>query len=327
MTSLPPQTSIKPVRMTPLQALTKGPRWRSEAMRSYRSDLLLWITRGQGRITVAGVTKGFGPHNAVWIPAGTMHGIQVSSAVFGTACFLAPECSPATMPDGPRHLRIRDGAAQGLLSAHLDDLQRESALTNIASDRALDCHLGLISVWFERQSLQEDVTGDMSAAERLMQRYTDLIERQIMTGLSAGEYAAALGVTISHLSRVCRATCGRTAHDLLADRIAFEARRLLADTDLPIKRISEMLGFGSPAYFTRAFQNRTGQTPSAFRDMRTERSAAQDDRPRTALAPREIPASQRHARVSPTSNPDDEGLRHSTGKKRFSGWPLRFGSD
>jgi len=77
--------------------------------------------------------------------------------------------------------------------------------------------------------------------------------------------AAALGVTPTHLTRCCRAACGRSAIDLLQDRRIFEARRLLAETSLPVGRVGESLGFASAAYFTRAFQHLTGLTPSAFR--------------------------------------------------------------
>ncbi len=40
---------------------------------------------------------------------------------------------------------------------------------------------------------------------------------------------------------------------------------MLSETKLPIARIAEALGFNSAAYFTRAFQHRTGKTPSVFR--------------------------------------------------------------
>jgi AraC-like DNA-binding protein len=45
----------------------------------------------------------------------------------------------------------------------------------------------------------------------------------------------------------------------------YEARRLLLDTDMPAREIAEHLGFSSAAYFTRAFTQATGRTPSDFR--------------------------------------------------------------
>ena len=54
-------------------------------------------------------------------------------------------------------------------------------------------------------------------------------------------------------------------HTLLQERRLYEARRLLSETRAPIKQIAETLGFASAAYFARAFQHKTGKTPSAFR--------------------------------------------------------------
>ncbi len=47
-----------------------------------------------------------------------------------------------------------------------------------------------------------------------------------------------------------------------------EARRLLRDTDMPAREVAETLSFSSPAYFTRAFQQATGRTPTEFRAPR-----------------------------------------------------------
>jgi AraC-like DNA-binding protein len=80
--------------------------------------------------------------------------------------------------------------------------------------------------------------------------------------------AARLGVTPTHLTRSCNAACGRSAHEILADRIFFEARRLLRDTRMPVQEVAAGLGFRSAAYFTRAFQKVTGETPTAFRKHR-----------------------------------------------------------
>jgi AraC-like DNA-binding protein len=99
----------------------------------------------------------------------------------------------------------------------------------------------------------------------LVGRYTALLEKEFRRGKGVGELACDLGVTATHLTRCCRETCGRSAIDLLQDRRIFEARKLLAETTLPVGQIGASLGFTSAAYFTRAFQHLTGSSPSAFR--------------------------------------------------------------
>ena len=253
------------LRVTPIQKLTQGGGWRTEAMRSYGTHQLLWFTRGQGRITVSGITRGYGAHNAVFIPAGTMHCFQVATQVFGTALFV-PADADLSLPGAPCHLRIREAQAQAELTQTLEHIQREAETRGRGSDRAMLHHAGLLSVWLERQmAANEDALSPKDAASRLALRYAELVERDYRTGKSVSGYARDLGVTATHLNRVCKEVGGATASAFLADRKISEARLLLADTRKPIKDIATELGFTSAAYFTRAFHNRIGMAPGAFR--------------------------------------------------------------
>ncbi|MGB8624293.1 MAG: AraC family transcriptional regulator [Paracoccaceae bacterium] len=253
------------LRLVPLHSLAKRGRWRVEAMRSYAVDQLVWFTRGQGRLTVSGITRGYGTHNVVFIPAGTMHCFELSAQVYGTAVFFGADHG-LPLPDGPRHLRIRNVQDQAEMTVILDNLQRESEGDRPARLRAMQHHAGLLSVWLERQLLDhDDSLAAADAAKRLARRYSQLVEDGYHSPRSVADYAAELGVTPTHLTRVCKESCGRTASVFLSDRKIAEARRLLADTALPVKEIAGSLGYTSPAYFTRAFQVRTGKTPVAFR--------------------------------------------------------------
>ncbi len=234
-------------------------------MRSLSEPCFLWFTKGQGRITLAGMTRGYTAHNGIFIPPGVMHGFEVGPQVFGTAVFFGKDCR-VTLPTQPLHLRIREVHAQQELNVTLDAIQRELDSNVAAHDRAAEHHLGLLGVWLERQALKSQ--GDMprpDAARKLVARYTAIMEQEFRTGAGVGDLAAMLNVTPTHLTRCCQATCGRSAIDLLQDRRIFEARRLLSETTLPIGKIGASLGFTSPAYFTRAFQHRTGTSPTVFR--------------------------------------------------------------
>lgn len=249
--------------------LSEGDRWRVEAMRSYSSPVLLWFTRGQGRITVAGVTRGYGPHNAIYLPPGTMHGYDMLGQVFGTAVFF-PRNVDLSLPGEPVHFRFREAQQQAELNHLIDNLQRELDRHQPGMERALEHHAGLLAVWLERQMADDPELGEphRRAADRLAAAYTALVERDFAARKGVAQFAAELGVTPTHLSRACKAASGRSASELLLDRVHYEARRLLAETGMPIKDVARQLGFSSPAYFTRAFQARTGSTPSAFRKNR-----------------------------------------------------------
>lgn len=253
------------MRLMPLQRLAAQGRWRVEAMRSLSEPSLIYIQKGMGRITVSGVTRGYTANNVIFIPAGVMHGFEVGQNVAGTAVFFGRGCT-LSLPETSHHLRLRDTTAQSELSILFEMITRESESVKAANDRATYHYLGLLTVWLERQVLQaapDAVRPD--AAHRLVARFADVMEQQFRSGVGIAELAAELGVTPTHLTRCCRAASGRTAIELLQDRRLFEARKLLSETKMPVGQIGEALGFTSPAYFTRAFQNQTGQSPSAFR--------------------------------------------------------------
>lgn len=243
-------------------------RWRTEAMRSHATPRLLFITRGQGRITIAGLTSGYGANNLIYIPAHTMYGFEVGPTVFGQIIVI-PAAMASEWPDAPVHLRLRDVHVQKQLLGLVEALERELKSASVSHARAAHCHLGLLAVFFERQieaapPSTSKARTDTTAA-RLVAAYTDLIERDYRRDKSVSDFAATLGVTPTHLTRCCKQTCGKSALGLLRNRIHFEACMLLRDTSLPVKDIADQLGFQSAAYFTRSFSAQTGHTPSTFR--------------------------------------------------------------
>lgn len=244
-------------------------RWRTEAMRSHAAPRLLYINKGQGRITVSGLTSGYGPNNLIFIPAHVMYGFETGPTVFGQLLAI-PAAMASEWPEEHVHLRLKDVVAQKEIAGLFDALERELTSQKPGHGRAAHYHLGLLAVFFQRQMEARPPEArpderEESAAARLVAAYTDLIERDYRSPRGVAEYAAALGVTPTHLTRCCRVTCGRSALALLNDRVIYEARVLLRETRISVQDIARDLGFSSAAYFTRSFQSRAGMTPSDFR--------------------------------------------------------------
>lgn len=79
------------------------------------------------------------------------------------------------------------------------------------------------------------------------------------------DYASRLGCSVRTLTRACLAVTGRTAKQVVDDRVALEAQRLLACTSLSVAEIGRRLGFGEPTNFGRFFHREVGLSPGAFR--------------------------------------------------------------
>lgn len=261
-------TALTDLRVTSIASLSQRGKWHTEAMRSYNAHRLIWFTRGQGRITIAGMTRGYGTNNLIYIPANTMHGFEASAQTQGHIITL-PRAAKDVWPENTVHLRLRDVLIQSELGNLLENLQRELKSDALASDRAAEFHAGLLGVFFTRQHAQmtED-TRPETAASRLAAAYTSLIENEFRSTNSISDYAQKLGVTTTHLTRCCNQSCGKSALAILNERILFEARLQLLQSRKPVKDIAVDLGFSSAAYFTRAFQAQTGKTPSEFRKTR-----------------------------------------------------------
>ena len=86
-------------------------------------------------------------------------------------------------------------------------------------------------------------------------------------------YAASLGISATHLSRIARATTGLSVQGLISRRIIEAARRDLVLSSTPIQAIAYALGFADPAYFNRYFRRATGMTPGAYREAERLRAA------------------------------------------------------
>ena len=258
-------TPVSPaLALAPIMHVGQASRWRTEAMRSHSAARLIHISKGQGRITVAGLTNGYGPNNLIYLPPHTMYGMEVGQTVFGQIMTLPDKTG---WPDASFHLRLVDADPQKDLVTLFEAIERE--LQPNGDIRAAECHLGLLKIFVERQLKRRDPAAidkrRTSAAGKLVARYTTMIAHDFHSDRSIADYAAALNVTPTHLTRCCQQTCGRSALALLNDRIHYEACVLLKETSKPIQSIAQSLGFQSPAYFTRSFQEKSGQSPSDFR--------------------------------------------------------------
>lgn len=243
-----------------------GPaRWQSELPHSHDTHTFLWITRGQGRCLLDGIRRGVGAHNAIIVPAGTLFSTDISRLGYGLVCSIPPN-DAVPMPDTAQVLRLRGVQAQAELTAILDAMQREDNLQGPFSDEVMRANAALLGVWLRRTMIAQDPEPSRpAAAERLVSAYAALIERDHRSGKPMADYAAALGVTPTHLTRTCRQCAGMGASQLLVQRSLHATRVLLEQSGQPFNRIAAMLGFRSAAYFSRFVLHHTGQTPTQLR--------------------------------------------------------------
>src|ERR1700761_4877010 len=83
--------------------------------------------------------------------------------------------------------------------------------------------------------------------------------------LSLRDVAREVGLTPGHLTTVLRRRTGRTVQDWIIERRMAEARRLLAETDVPVAEVARRVGMPDPGYFSRLFRRTHGASPRTWR--------------------------------------------------------------
>ncbi len=100
----------------------------------------------------------------------------------------------------------------------------------------------------------------------LIEVVTDLIQRNPSMPFNVGEIAAAARMTPNHFSTLFRQYTGQSFMDFLTDRRISLAKELLGDLTLNVGEVALAAGFDDPSYFTRRFRQKTGMTPTDFRN-------------------------------------------------------------
>jgi len=252
-----------------LAQLTQAGPWQLSLAHDRPQHLLIWMTRGQGVALLDGARRGVGVHNALFIPARSLMSFDPGRQGYGTA-LLIPRDSEVILPQQPQHLRIRDVAAQTELTQLMEVLGREQSGQRPLCQAAMYAYTDLVAIWLrrnmDRQMDDPALSGPPdTAARRLSRAWSARLVSKFSSPASMGDHAAALGVTPTHLTRVCRTETGRTAARLLGERQLHAAHQLLIATKVPVLDIARHLGFGSAAYFTRFIRQHTGNTPTGLR--------------------------------------------------------------
>ncbi len=253
------------VRQSTLASMMPDGSWQLSLAHDRSKHLIVWVTRGQGVALLDGVRRGIGVHNAIFVPARSLFSIEIGRQGFAQVSEIPGQVG-LSLPRQPVHVRTRDVNAQGELTGLFEAMTKEQAAQRPFMHAAMQAHAELIGIWLRRQMASAEPDSIATGPKRgLIRAYCQRITNRYASGAPMQDYAKALGVTPTHLSRVCRDAKGRTAAALLTERILHEARTLICQTDLSQKDIAAQLGIRSAAYFTRFIQHRTGSVPTALR--------------------------------------------------------------
>lgn len=103
----------------------------------------------------------------------------------------------------------------------------------------------------------------------LSTRFLEAIARHYQESHNVDFYAQMFNLSPKYFSALIKAEIGMGASECIDRYLTLQAKTLLTNRQhLTIQQIGYMLGFNEPTSFSRFFRQRTGTTPSEYRERK-----------------------------------------------------------
>lgn len=265
------------LHIEPIAVRSARYRWEIGAHRHQGLCQAVWLDAGAVRVALDEQMQTLAAPATVVLPPGVVHAFRFAPGTQGWVLTFSPR----------ELLEGEGGAASEALEALFDrpllgalDAGDAAVARQGAVWQALGAEfaaapggspavtwLARTAVWQLAQTVrrQARVAGAPARHPALYTRFVRLVEQHHAAHWTVARFAQALGLSTERLNRLTRAESGRTALQVVHERLLREAQRHLLYTRVPVSKIAFDLGFEDPAYFTRFFRRHTGSSPVAWR--------------------------------------------------------------
>ena len=241
---------------------------------------LLYLKGGGARACLDGRYVDMKAGQLVAVPQLCVHGFRFHPNAVGHVVTMAtPLISRLTQnidPAGalatgitPVEPRVYEVSAsdRAYIDLSFDALQSEYLGDRSHRNPLIESMLTGILVWLSRHTPHgrgEQAKGEDKGRQHF-RNFGELIEAHYDEQWTVEHYARRIGITAAHLNALCRQIVGKSALELIHQRVVLAAKRNLIYTSMTVSVVSHTLGFSDPAYFTRFFKREVGVSPNEFR--------------------------------------------------------------
>ena len=232
---------------------------------------VMLVRSGSARFLIDDHLHDIGPGDLMICNSGVVHdelSIAPDLDIYCLACagLRLPELRPeALIPDDAEPV-CNAGAEAEELCALLDMMYAQ-----LSEDRPgcePFCHFAMLSflgrvLYLSGNAPKRPVVETEKTALGL--RVKEYIDHHYMEQLTLQTIGEVFHVSPYYLAHAFKETCGYPPRQYLLRRRIGEAQNLLLNTDLPISRIAELVGYETQNYFDQQFSKHTGMAPRKFR--------------------------------------------------------------
>ena len=157
------------------------------------------------------------------------------------------------------------GDAQNEIVQILETITREGNSKEELKDDLVRAALIQLFILISRFTKSDRAIKDNNYNSLLLRNFQKLIDQHYKHKKLTKEYAELLYITPNHLNALSKDVTGRSAGELIRDRVILEAKRLLINAEMTIAEIAIDLDFLDNSYFSKFFKKYVGVTPEVFR--------------------------------------------------------------
>ncbi|WP_374950100.1 helix-turn-helix transcriptional regulator [Mucilaginibacter sp.] len=238
---------------------------------------IIWITRGKGTYRLAQLKGLTAQNQLLFVKPGQLCNLQLTDELDGyiisfSSSFLdvADSEGAATYSNFYQVFARTQTTAAGteledmetIMAIMIKEFRRNHLFRCDILKRYLKIFLLYVSGFLDHPVYQPR----HSRNEAIVDRFMSLLENNFRTQKTVAYFAEALSVTPNYLNEVIKKTTGCSAGHHIRQRVALEAKRQAASSNICMKSVAYDLGFCDMAHFSKFFKNTTGMNFSEFKN-------------------------------------------------------------
>ncbi len=238
---------------------------------------IVWLAQGMGSCLIDCEEHPLQPDMLFFFGPNRVHAFKASTTLAGLSISFTPDMLTISTervltlmlscfyPENEKPLLYLEGSTAEQLIPVLNAMEQESRDQLPARAEMLQAYLYLLLTIVNRQVARQARDPRPLQLSGLVQTFIALVESEFRQKKRVSEYAALLAITPGHLNDLVRHALGKTAGEVIRERVLLEAKRMLLYTEDSIAEIADYLHFDDPSYFSRFFRRYMHQSPGMFR--------------------------------------------------------------
>ncbi|MBC7845354.1 MAG: AraC family transcriptional regulator [Flavobacterium sp.] len=129
----------------------------------------------------------------------------------------------------------------------------------------------VLALLYKFKGIQEEFSAQEilpSKKQSLVFKFKNLVNNLFVTYKQVGDYAKKMFVSANTLNKIVKDLTGKTAKEIINDKVILESKKMLLYTSNDISEIAFTIGFDEPTHFIRFFKAHTLQTPKEYRNQK-----------------------------------------------------------